>query len=749
MSKTLAYYTEFGNRPAWIAGREARYRIEIWGDGSHVAREISVEFDAPAVIEWAEVTKLDPVQGSALTLRLISESDREFVGLYTVEEGAWRVDIYRDGDLYWRGTIDTELYEEPYSTASGYIVEVTASDLGPADRTDFDMTGRHTISEVIQHCLSCTAIADMRQAVSISTSLPDADAPLSLSELYVDTANFYDEDGAPMTCREVLEAVLRPFALRLVQRYGMLHIFDLNAAATCWPSMEIYWLSDNARMGVDKTYNKVKVLLSTYSDANGCDGSLEHDDVLSGLAGWLYYTGERDYQAIGLPGFRIAAGQEQQEQLELCNDALVFRMDAEWSGSDTAGIVWQYLGLKAFGSGYQCMITRDGDNWPAATASTAFVPIAKTRHRLSLDPYQPVHVGSSASGEVYTGAQLRVSLDLLLDTRYNPFEDAGADNGGTRFGKGLDIPASVRIPVQIVCRDIDGNIAYLYDNNSFVSSYSKTGGEGQWVPATDANLAKNICWLQYYDWDDWNGKSPVGGWVTNRQSIGDPKATTTAMKKRGDGYYIPMPPCVGSVELWVGKGFGIIVDGSGVVDGSDKWLPNTSLWWSDSWSLFTGYLRWLAYRNPKIELVKSSGKDLTGSDLEDSAYIVRTAKEELSIDTIVGTPGDRALPTSRAMMTTRDGRQIRRMTRAGVTDRIERLLIGTAYSQYAGRNTVLSGTAELVPDMPVMTDASAPGEIYIMLSDRQNLAEDTSEIRVARFAADNYEGVEITTTTQS
>ena len=136
MSKTLTYYTEFGNRPAIHAGREARYRIEIWGEGNNVAREISVDFDAPAMIEWAEVAKLDPVQGSALTLRLISESDREFVGLYTVAEGAWRVDIYRNGDLYWRGSIDTELYEEPYSTASGYVVEVTASDLGPADRTD-------------------------------------------------------------------------------------------------------------------------------------------------------------------------------------------------------------------------------------------------------------------------------------------------------------------------------------------------------------------------------------------------------------------------------------------------------------------------------------------------------------------------------------------------------------------------------------------------------------------------------------
>lgn len=49
--------------------------------------------------------------------------------------------------------------------------------------------------------------------------------------------------------------------------------------------------------------------------------------------------------------------------------------------------------------------------------------------------------------------------------------------------------------------------------------------------------------------------------------------------------------------------------------------------------------------------------------------------------------------------------------------------------------------------MPALTDASAPGERYIMLSDRQNLAADESEIKMVRFGADDYEGLEITTTT--
>jgi hypothetical protein len=76
-----------------------------------------------------------------------------------------------------------------------------------------------------------------------------------------------------------------------------------------------------------------------------------------------------------------------------------------------------------------------------------------------------------------------------------------------------------------------------------------------------------------------------------------------------------------------------------------------------------------------------------------------------------------------------------------VTDRLERLLIGTAYSQYAERKTTLSGTAELLPELLPLTEASTEGR-FTLLSEVQHLQEDLSEITMAEFAADNYEGID-------
>ena len=105
------------------------------------------------MLEWGEVGKLDPVQGSSLTLRLVSRSDREFTGLYSATGGVWRVDVLREGVLYWRGWIDPELYEEPYAMCEGYDVEVTASDFGAMERCDFSGSGVMSVRDVLEVCV--------------------------------------------------------------------------------------------------------------------------------------------------------------------------------------------------------------------------------------------------------------------------------------------------------------------------------------------------------------------------------------------------------------------------------------------------------------------------------------------------------------------------------------------------------------------------------------------------------------------
>ena len=76
--------------------------------------------------------------------------------------------------------------------------------------------------------------------------------------------NFYDEEGVPLTMREVLDEILRPFALRLIQREGKLFIYDLNAVQTDLKPEQIRWESDDAVLGVDKIYKNVTLTFSPY-----------------------------------------------------------------------------------------------------------------------------------------------------------------------------------------------------------------------------------------------------------------------------------------------------------------------------------------------------------------------------------------------------------------------------------------------------------------------------------------------------
>ena len=91
------------------------YRVEIWQEGYGGAATGVAFGESPVTIEWQEVDKLEPVMSSSAKLQLFSDSDRQFVDLYTIKAGSVRMDVYRSESLYWSGTLDPELYEEPFA----------------------------------------------------------------------------------------------------------------------------------------------------------------------------------------------------------------------------------------------------------------------------------------------------------------------------------------------------------------------------------------------------------------------------------------------------------------------------------------------------------------------------------------------------------------------------------------------------------------------------------------------------------
>ena len=245
------------------------YEVEILREGyTGVATEVAFGAD-PLTLEWAEVEKLEPVMSSSARLQLFSDTDRQFIDLYTVEVGSVRLDVRRDGSLYWSGTIDTELYEEPYAYLDGYTVEVAFSDFAYLDRLGYDGEGFATLRALIGGILDRSGVSCVELVAYVSTSpylfnVVDETSGSPLDTVSVQAANYYDEDGEAMTLREVLDETLRPLALQLRQKDGRIYLYDLNALMTATAPSPIGWVGDDATLSVDKVYNNVSVSYLPY-----------------------------------------------------------------------------------------------------------------------------------------------------------------------------------------------------------------------------------------------------------------------------------------------------------------------------------------------------------------------------------------------------------------------------------------------------------------------------------------------------
>lgn len=713
--KYLRYYSGFyslDNIP---------YRIEIWQEAPAAfdPQRVTLAGD-PVEIEWQEVDKLEPVHSSSATLNLVSMSDREFADLYSVEPCAIRLDILRAGKLYWSGTLDTELFEEPYSYRDRYITSVTFSDFAVLDRLDWQVKGIKTMSEILEICCEAAAFRHGDFEKHITTNHADNPAGELFEECALLCENFFDEDGEPSSIREVLDEMLRPFALRLKQKNGRLLLYDINGIYETSPT-PVQWRRADASLGVEPVYNKVTVTFSPYASKTLLDATLEPDDVLPDRSGELIYV-DRNKQA---EGFRIAYGPTdgQLGKMELSNGVQAFRIDPEFSGSRTAGVMWGYRpedvwrGMKPTNP-----LAKDTDTYPNMGSCRPIITLPK------------VYVLAFEGVKKYD-FRIKVSLDVLFDVRYNPFEQASRPNEEGNWEDFCDWVNFGYIPVRVLLYDNNGVAQYYYDNNSTRMSSWPTGGGG-WRPLpASGNEAEEIAWLSFYDQNNRKSNTGFGGWQQNKRALGWYSGELVASYlKAPDGELLLAPPISGYIELTV-------YSGVWYHDNSEKRPYHGKV---------RDVARWLLYKDPKLEVVKYNGNAIDEADVKVSAWINRQAKEDLDISTIIGT-AEQLLPSGRGYILrasdgeyvgTEAGSVLKMFQRAGVTDSLERLLAGTVYSNYARRMSTLSGTVALVPSAEVLSDVSSAETKYMLLSEVQNLAQETSEIKMAEIAPDSFEGIE-------
>lgn len=771
MAKQLQYRGEF------VSINGVVWRCEILRDAANPFSAVG-DLDFPAsealVIEWPDTALEEPINGSAATLTLLSPSDRKYIDLYTVKPGAVRLDVYRNNVLYWSGTLDTEFYEEPYDRGQDYEVTLTFSDLGVLGRMPYDMSGVKTFRQIVDAGLAASKVnyASVDESL-VSSKFPD-DTAIGLSSLTIASENFYDEDGVAMSYLDAIRGILQPMALKIVQRAGKFYVYDLNGLAhSNAAATPVEWCSTGSQMGMSPVYNNIKITFSPYGKADVMSGDIDYTDVFgiawTNLGSGIKYNGGSvpegvtpplqccsyypdysdehragggwDYRLISFTIFLSTDAQKCKGLAAVGNSNYFFHVQPVLGGTEESGVVGGFY---------------TGGHGPLSSAWPQRIGISPENHTQGSLAMRTKRVFlPKLTGQALEENYVHLSLDLLFDPRYNPYEGEGDDNEPDNSDYVKDNAHISLVPVSVVLYDEAGTALWHWSNKSLVENGhpgdSAKATAGSWV---SGDAAFGDAWLAYYNQDNVDDKEGQIGWQTNRQSFGVPFKQNGKVSYRAEsddvyewwmfdsfrkipsGQFLPYPPEGGYLEVRVYNGVWTFELGDGFsLDLATSAFKNGN-----------GYkkIRWQLYKTPQVSLAKMSLTldDLTVDDIEYNGVLAPDAKDSLEIDTIVGSSAV-ANPAARGIMARAStGEMIGALSRNGVTDHPEQLLIGTLYSQYAERKIVLSGEVEqLVGGIALFSDARQPdGTKFIIRADSQDVITDTSEATLVELSEDKYEG---------
>lgn len=749
----MALYKQYEG--SFVAVNGCIWYVELWHEAQSAYTTVGeLQFPAsePLTIEW-DSDKRDTIVGSTATLKIVSPGDRTYLDLYTVAAGSVFMKVFRKKangikHLFWVGSLDTEFYEEPFSREKNYDVSLTFSDFGLLKRICFDVANAARIEylqDLVEKCVEQATggyIASSNIVVQCSTETNLGSGMISLfDKLGIRSDNFVDEDGEISTLSDVLEGILKPLALRIEQRAGKVFIYDFNAIATANNSQEIRWAGTDQRLSIDETANKITVTFSTYAQGELTDGKIDDVVGISGYSGtvtryrgmnfgnnenydsWRYHLRSgvlpSQLQSLGCSLIKIEPIIDGDEQVLIAAAVPNYIPDAPTYDE------WDY----------------ETDGWRNG-ANYLVNPFNGSTPSTKVSLFKTVGIPINAEGN---SGKLLLTMKMLLDSRYNPFADA--DDTYNRQDSSIDKYCNaVYVNCRIKCGDY-----YLVNNPSEtpVVGYYYKGLTGEWV-IPDGPLPSNwstnaegyIYSLMWYELDGLktaDNSCPTTNLSNNREPFGNKLEVTERLAMRFEGVIIT-PPVPGELTIEVFNDIRIMDGNDGYAEGGSITVESTPY----------HKIRWWLMEAPKLEYVDITAGDTKAethksNDIEESGVINALAKDDISIDTICGTTPDSVARgayyiyrnSGWHLLTSNYCYRANRLTSS-----LEQLLIGTLYSQYAGRHLKLTGTAN-IPDFndseySIFTEACYNDKTFICVSEVCNCIADECEVTLVELSADSY-----------
>lgn len=214
---------------------------------------------AKPIILQRESERLSGLIATKARLSLVSETDGMIRYLHKLPEGAVKLVVWRSEELYYLGTLDPESYEEDYTRKNRYMVELSFSDFGCAQRLRHKLRGHKRLGDwvglFVKASISHAQYGMDLSLLPLPSPLYEDNSSLLMGgggfdavdewddELmqgltdeidrimlqgYVSSQAFYEDEGQSRTIYDSLDGILSSLGLRLEQRAGKFVLYDTD-----------------------------------------------------------------------------------------------------------------------------------------------------------------------------------------------------------------------------------------------------------------------------------------------------------------------------------------------------------------------------------------------------------------------------------------------------------------------------------------------------------------------------------------
>ncbi|UWD57070.1 MAG: hypothetical protein [Bacteriophage sp.] len=638
------YYNEFKGLDGVLN------RVEILSEVSGIEEYVKTG-KSPFVLRYADVMKLDPVHTAQATIHLISQYDFQFISLHTDDMQGYRVDFYRGGILFWTGWLDSELYNEVLSKSSPYEVEFSASDFNITERLKYINDSDAKYSDIvpvmthIKRCLDKLKLPFGKIYIGCTTTIGGISlnsSETALHKSYVTSSNFYDEDGKPMSCREVLDNCLRAFALMMVQKDGNVYVYDYNTIKKGLPmkrfdfssmtyedeefvdfyygnALDIGIMSSEGDYGFEEMFNNVTITSSLYADKDGVFSYDVEEDNLGNLISTSDNAGYVLKKYGSCPPWKEGCFLYYENKRNTGADALI-GAEMIYTGDSSAINQWSFDGKNVFIIG-----NTDSKNY------------------------------------------LRIKAQAYVNTRDDPF-DTDIIEDDERTGV-------MGIYGDLVLYDSMGTPIMYYDN-----SYRFDEG---WKNVTGASVPLGKFILTYVSLSETASASTsriANQWLTNGQNMSLGGSLSSSRDQAGNR--LIAPPVSGYLVMRMR--YCVI---KRLVLDKEEIFP-------------ADRVKNILIDHVSMDFENDKGDSLNTDDYEFKSYInkkVASDFEEITLKCISANEDN--VPTSKASILKKDGNNYKfqlSFTRSNQTDILERLLMCTVHSNFSQKNERFSVDVKLI-----------------------------------------------------